>query len=122
MTEEGKMSDTTAHSTTAGATSRPELRIPRAAPVYDATGAKIGSVGDYSAQTDDITVETGSLLVKDLYVPASAIKRVDTAGMWLRLTSDELCDARYTRAPTVEKTKTAKQALDNMAPPPETTE
>jgi uncharacterized protein (TIGR02271 family) len=75
-------------------------QIPLGATVYDAAGDKVGTVAEYDLQAGYLLVEKGWLFHKDIYVPTSAISRIDENGVYLQLYKDDLQGDRYASPPT----------------------
>jgi uncharacterized protein (TIGR02271 family) len=74
-------------------------QIARGAEVYDAAGEKIGTVAEYDQQGDYMLVEKGWLFRKDIYIPMSAITRIDETGVYLQLYKEDLQGDRYANPP-----------------------
>jgi uncharacterized protein (TIGR02271 family) len=90
-------------------------QIPTGATVYDAGGEKVGSVAEYIPETGYLLVEKGWLFIKDLYIPASAISRIDDDSVYLRLYKDDLKDERYTNPPVAGMADRTAAAYDSAA-------
>jgi hypothetical protein len=58
--------------------------------VYDADGERIGTVRDYSTAAAYLTVQSGLLAQKDLYIPFSAVRSIDPKDVFLNLRKDTL--------------------------------
>jgi hypothetical protein len=58
--------------------------------IHDASGAKIGTVRDYSNEAGYLVVQTGLIAHKELYVPYSAIQSIDPREIFLSLYKEAL--------------------------------
>jgi hypothetical protein len=58
--------------------------------VYDLDGNKVGIVDQYDLQAGWMKVEKGLFMVKDLYIPFSAIASIDPREIYLSLSKDTL--------------------------------
>jgi uncharacterized protein (TIGR02271 family) len=69
--------------------------------VYDSDGEKIGSVaaGDADPAAQYFIVEKGFLFPTELYVPFSAISRIDGDDIWLSMTKNEIEGQRWDTMP-----------------------
>jgi hypothetical protein len=68
-------------------------------PVLEASGARVGNVGNPTQQDGYLIVEEGWFFTKRAYIPISAMARPDVHGILLNLSKDELSDPRYTTPP-----------------------
>ena len=87
-------------------------------PVYDSVGEKLGSVVDMDINSGYLTVQKGFFFHKDIYVPISAITRVDADGVLLGLTKEELLEDRYGAIPAYQASnvvETSGSATRNVA-------
>ena len=66
----------------------------RRMPVYLANGRRIGRLEEVGHATDVLHVRQGHLLIRDWYIPASAIGEVNAQGVRLNLT---VWDLRFNR-------------------------
>ncbi|MGH2411143.1 MAG: YsnF/AvaK domain-containing protein [Chloroflexota bacterium] len=73
--------------------------IPTGATVYDSAGAKVGTVAGYDSQAGYFLVEKGWLFVKDIYIPTSAIARMDPEAVYLQVLKDDLNQDIYANPP-----------------------
>lgn len=74
------------------------------ATVYDAAGEKIGTIAEYDPQAGYLLVEKGWLFRKDIYIPMSAITRIDENGVYLQFYKDDLQGDRYASPPVASTT------------------
>lgn len=65
-------------------------RIEPGTPVFDRLGDKVGKAKEQNLEAGCLTVEKGMLFHKDVYIPFSAIRRVDDQGVWLTMEKDDL--------------------------------
>lgn len=56
--------------------------------VYDAHGAKLGSVGDINGDT--LVIKHGLLFVKELTVPLDRVRQASPDGVYLNITKDQV--------------------------------
>jgi hypothetical protein len=78
---------------------RRQVPIALGTEVYDRHSEKVGTVVQHSALPGYLLMQKGIFFPKDLYIPTSAIERVTTDGIFLRLSQHELTEERYTRRP-----------------------
>lgn len=83
--------------------------------VFDINGEKIGSVQQYSPQSNYLALQKGMLFKKDIYVPLSAIASVTTDGVRLNVAKDDLKEDRYT-APPMSGMNTPRATDDDLLP------
>jgi hypothetical protein len=69
--------------------------------VYDATGAKIGTVQQYDLTNGWFQTEKGFFFPRDCYVPFSAINRIGPTGIYLNVTKEYVKDT-YNKPPLVD--------------------
>lgn len=90
-------------------------------PVYDAAGAKIGSVSEHNLQVGYLVVHKSWPFPKVVYIPASAVGRGDAAGVYLNTYKDDLKKRNWESPPTqpegVDASATREEGLS--APNPE---
>lgn len=67
--------------------------------VYGADGDKIGTVSEYSTDSNYLVVQKGWLFPHDIYVPMSAVDRTDQDGIYLALTKDEVKNQNWENPP-----------------------
>ena len=77
-------------------------------PVYDANGERIGYIsqhshGIHSRPGGVLLLHQGQFFQRDTYVPLSAVRRSDTNGVYLNLTTAELRHDRYAAPPATEE-------------------
>jgi uncharacterized protein (TIGR02271 family) len=72
--------------------------------VYDAAGEKVGSIAQYDPQAGYLLVEKGLIFRKDIYIPMSAISRIDQSGVFLQLYKDDLQGDLYASPPVASTT------------------
>ncbi|GAC1327641.1 MAG: hypothetical protein NVSMB22_19160 [Chloroflexota bacterium] len=68
-------------------------------PVHTRTGMHLGRVEDVSHAGDYVHVQQGHLLVRDWYVPASAIAGTDERGLHLDVTLEQMSTYGWTVPP-----------------------
>ncbi len=69
-------------------------------PIYDATGSKVATVSEHSAQGGYLLAHKGLFFPKDVYIPMSAIERADADGVYLNLSQDQLQAEHWSDPPT----------------------
>jgi hypothetical protein len=68
-------------------------------PVFLADGRRLGFVSEVGHALDYLHVQQGRLLIRDWYVPIEAVQNVDTAGVVLKFSVNELRSRRYNVPP-----------------------
>lgn len=68
--------------------------------VYDRDGEKLGTIRNYDPQLENLDIQRGWLFHTDFYVPLNAVQAILRDGITLRLSRQDLDDARYTAPPT----------------------
>src|SRR5271165_6110752 len=69
--------------------------------VYDANGAKIGTVQQYDLSDGWFQTEKGLLFPQDRYIPFNAIDRIGPSGIYLSVTKEYIKDM-YDQPPLVD--------------------
>jgi uncharacterized protein (TIGR02271 family) len=77
-----------------------EVPIVSGTPVFDAAGEKLGDVSQPDAGAGYLVVHKGFLFPKDIYVPANAIARKTTDGVFLKLDKRQIQDQGWDQPPT----------------------
>ncbi len=70
--------------------------------VYGSDNEKVGDLAEVGANY--LLVRKGFLFVKDRYIPFSAISRVDTDGVYLNVTKDQIDSQSWEQAPAHDST------------------
>lgn len=92
-----------------------QLPIAPGTDVFDINGEKIGSVQQYSPQSNYLVLQKGAIFKKDIYVPLSALDSVTTDGVRLNLSKDDLKEDRY-QGPPMSGMNTPRAADDDLLP------
>jgi hypothetical protein len=77
-----------------------DLHIPPGASVYDVAGEKLGKVRGVIALGERFRLTMGVLVPHEYYVPKSAIIRMDSSGIHLDVTKDEVKNSGWDHQPT----------------------
>jgi uncharacterized protein (TIGR02271 family) len=92
--------------------------------IYDATGEKLGTLSGADAQGQYLQVQKGTLFTKDRFIPASAVSRITTDGIYLNLTKGALSAATFDQLPVatagaagMAAAQTAQSAAGRVADP-----
>src|SRR5258708_9703712 len=76
-----------------------EVQIVSGRPVFEAAGEKLGDVSEPDAGAGYLVVHKGFLFPKDIYVPASAIARKTTDGVFLKQDKRQIQDQGWDQPP-----------------------
>jgi|GEM_PF-6151247 len=68
-------------------------------PVFTADGERLGSVSDRPSLRDHLIMQHGKLFTSDLYIPRTAIERIDDNGVYLNVTRDQVDSLGWDAAP-----------------------
>jgi uncharacterized protein (TIGR02271 family) len=80
-------------------------------------GDKVGTAIEQNEQGGYLVVEKGLLFIKDVYVPLSAISRVDNQGVYLNLTKEDLKRQNWETPPsTTARAPETSAAATTSAP------
>jgi uncharacterized protein (TIGR02271 family) len=73
--------------------------IPEGTQVFDANGAKVGTVDMFNAEGGYVVVRKGLIFPKDIYIPLQAISGSSQGGVQLNVTKDDLSSGRWDQPP-----------------------
>jgi hypothetical protein len=76
-----------------------DLHVPPGASVYDVAGEKLGKVRGRIAVGGRFRLTMGALVLHEYYVPKSAIIRIDSTGIHLDVTKDEVKNSGWDHQP-----------------------
>ncbi len=78
--------------------------------VFDAAGEKVGTVGEQDAQGGYFVVQKAWLFPKAIYVPFTAVSRVDATGVYISVSKDAINAGQWDSPPDATTTATTMAA------------
>ncbi len=64
-------------------------------PVYDVTGAKVGTISEPGTQGDNLVLQKGLIFPHDYYVPVRTVLRADADSIYLNVTKDDVINQAF---------------------------
>ena len=75
-------------------------KITKGAKVFDSEGKKLGTIQLYDKKTGYMRIQKGELVLKDIFLPVTAVSYLDDTGIHLSLTKDVIMN-RFEAMPQV---------------------